>query len=807
VTRQRRDGPAQSHEVLRWDGTNWSTIVQPVEPGETCRLLGEMSPGSMLLKDGARVRPWKNGTFNEEPGLRSVKEILRAKENSFWAATRTAGVRYMVEGETAIGPLLTNVTIESLYKDRFGSVWVSTAGDGIFRIRQTAFQTFSTNQGLPHENVWAIRPGRRGLWMATENGLYQAGSDAGSSREWRFDGPAAGSHLAVNTFYAVLEDKRGRIWAGGRGGIFASQGEKLLPLEDVTLGPRIKTKSVIYEDRDGKILFGTASGLFQIAPDATDITSAVKLCDFHVRGILRASDGALWIGTERDGLHRFGPNAQSWVTNQPFSSGAIGPALEDEHGCVWFGSNAGVYRWRAGKLAGFSARDGLPEDIVLNVIDDQQGYFWMNGNQGIYRIRKDELHKAVENPEFRPGVKCFGKKDGVLFEGNGMGTPSACVESDGRLWFATGKGAVFVDPREVLPRIVQPSIEEVNIDGSAIHRLKTITNRVLLKPSSGRVLYARFFAPELLKADAEFEHRLIGLSERWIRAGDDRVAWYSNLDPGAYGLEVRAREPGGNWNSGGAEFAFSISPYFYQTKLFFISSAIAAIAMVWGIEQLRTKRRAELFALQSRLTLEQERSRIARDMHDDIGAEIGQLQILAALARRESFRGRSLRHLEKIEAVGGDLAKSIDEIIWVVDPQNDTLASLLRYMRSYAAEFLQAAGIKVIFEWPDIHEHRTISADTRHQLFMTFKEALHNIAQHSKAAGVKIELTWIDPKLLFRITDNGVGFDAAENSVSSRGNGLHNMRKRIEGIGGRFEIESKRGVGTQIVFEVECKAA
>ena len=257
--------------------------------------------------------------------------------------------------------------------------------------------------------------------------------------------------------------------------------------------------------------------------------------------------------------------------------------------------------------------------------------------------------------------------------------------------------------------------------------------------------------------------------------------------------------------------SFSVLPFFWQRASFQLfaglATVLAASAMVWFDTRRRMRRKLEL--LEHQRAVERERTRIAKDIHDDLGASLTRINLLSQSARRSLNSGQETEgNLDRICTTARQLTRTMDEIVWAVDPQHDTLDSLASYLGKLIHEVLSDSGVRCRLDFPLHLPAWPLTAEVRHNLFLAFKEALHNIVKHSAATEVRVTLILEAAAFTLKVTDNGHGFEAAaanapalsSGQAGPRRNGLANMRQRLETIGGRCEIQSEPGRGTQITF-------
>jgi signal transduction histidine kinase len=254
--------------------------------------------------------------------------------------------------------------------------------------------------------------------------------------------------------------------------------------------------------------------------------------------------------------------------------------------------------------------------------------------------------------------------------------------------------------------------------------------------------------------------------------------------------------------------AFVLLPYFWQTWWFATSLAMLALGLVGAGVWLGTRRRMrrKMEALERQKAVEHERSRIARDIHDELGSHLTRITMLSEPARHEpDAPNAGATDVRQIYDIARGLTRTMDEIVWAVNPHHDTPEGLVNYLEQFALEFLGAAGIRCRLDLPMQLPAWPLTAETRHNLFLALKEALHNAVKHAGATEVRIVLTLDARALTLSVEDNGRGFDPA--TASASGNGLENMRRRLEHIGGGCDIGGAPGQGVKIIFVVPMRAA
>jgi signal transduction histidine kinase len=306
-----------------------------------------------------------------------------------------------------------------------------------------------------------------------------------------------------------------------------------------------------------------------------------------------------------------------------------------------------------------------------------------------------------------------------------------------------------------------------------------------------------------------FRYRLEGFETEWQEAETRRTASYTHLSPGNYRFQVVACNDSGVWNEAGAALPLVVLPYFWQTKWFLAFSALGVLGVLGGTVRYLVKKslQARLERVERESALERERSRIAKDIHDDLGASLTEIAILSELAQHSDAPREEIdSDIGKITTKARSLTRSLDEIVWAVNPQHETLDSFVSYACSYAGDYLRAARISCRLDVPERLPNAPLTANLRHNLFLVLKEALNNIVKHSAASEVWIRMSVAGSELAIIVQDNGRGFlpESVRNGASNatadgmERYGLENMRKRSQSIGGQFQLNSRPDAGTQI---------
>jgi signal transduction histidine kinase len=363
-----------------------------------------------------------------------------------------------------------------------------------------------------------------------------------------------------------------------------------------------------------------------------------------------------------------------------------------------------------------------------------------------------------------------------------------------------------VGHRQLAPPVV---IEQVQADGRSVYsalgggEAEAAPRRLRIGPGA-RNLEIRYSAPNLSSPELiQFRYRLAELDSDWLDAGLRRSITFPRLPPGEYRFQVSARNSDGVWSSHGDSLAVEVLPFFYERKSF-----IAAMVLLVAGTSLVTVRRLTKQRMQRRLdqlerqrALERERSRIAQDLHDDLGAGLTEISLTADLVRSPDLDpDAAQRYVGEIGGKARELVASMDEIVWAVNPRNNSLSSLAAYFCQSAQHLLVPAGIRCRLAVDENLPAAPLDSEQRHQLFLAFKEALNNIVRHSGAKEVSLSIRVEMGQLVVALRDDGRGFVASPTVAGA--DGLRNMRERLQRIGGACDVVSQPGAGTSVDFRV-----
>jgi ligand-binding sensor domain-containing protein/signal transduction histidine kinase len=770
-------------------------------------ILAGQRGGTWRLIDG-RVQKWNSTQFEKDlgpyPWTNTTTIVTSACEDNVGnliVGTLGAGVFwYEPDGkyrQISKAQGLSSDFVLSLCVDRGGNLWVGTDGDGLNRIKRKNFSTPAELHPLTAQSISEDDHG--GLWTAfNAHGvsclITNSVQDFGVSRN--------------QSAWTVLVDHRQQVWAGTLDeGLFEFQTNHFVPAPGVEiLGRQI---FALFEDHSKQLWAGTQNGLARWNGQNWKLfTTRDGLSENIVRAIAEDAGGNLWVGTEKQGLNYFkdGKFISYLAQENGLPGNDISCLYADKDGVLWIGTAGhGLARFQNGKWTRFSTDNGLASDSISYLIEDAAGDLWLGSNVGLMRIPKKSLSDFANGTANFISCRTFTETDGLPTRECTAGSQPAAIRAhDGKLWFPTTKGLVSVNPAELKPNLQPPTVllESVKIDGreQKPNSLSSTWAQTVVIPPGHEQLEIDYTALNFSAPDAvRFKYRLEGRDTAWTEARAERVANYSNLLPGRYQFHVVAFNEDGVPGETGGVLDITVQPQFWQTWWFRTAGIFCLIGIVVGVVRYIStqKLRREVQLHKQQEALERERARIARDLHDQLGANLTQVALLGEMVELDkNLPGEIETHAQQISHTARETTRSLDEIVWAVNPSNDTLEGLANYACKYAQEYLTLAGLRYRADVPAHLPATAIPPDVRHHAFLAFKEAVNNVVKHARASEAWIRLRLSPENFILEIEDNGRGLGGMDAKAAQMRNGLRNMRRRMEDIRGEFSISPGANGGT-----------
>jgi len=757
--------------------------------------------------------PVSYGSFQAQSAGTEPVVMLEDRAGAVWIGTSDSGLIRYQDGNFEVVPV-SHSQILSLVEDREGNLWAGTGGGGLERVQPRVVELEGADSGLPFPAVQSLCQDLNGnVWAATQNGLLICRSNGVWSTV------STGTNWPGGRAACVTVDRSGGVW-------IAIRRQRLFCLRD--------GKYEIWQAANGLVgrnfeaLLAASNGDLWIAgsgPDGLQRLRNGRLESFKltpdepiIHGLAEDAAGNIWFGTSKGTLLRLhGGTVTDETTNTSGGPVSIRTLLATPDGSLWIGYAGGGLGWinPAGRYLRVTSSQGLFDNHISEIVADDHGWLWLGSDHGIFKVRQNELADLAAKKISRVISVHYGPGEGLSgLQANFGESPSVLHDRDGRLWLPMRTALAVINPDSSPDDSVPPLVllKQVIVDDQLAaqyagigpaEKNRDIRTTLRLPPDHRHLEFIftalSFKAPENIR----FQYQLQGFDNGWVDAGTERRASYSRLAAGTYLFVVRACNSDGVWGDAAAGLQFVVTPFFWQTwwfwcfALVFFTSVVVAVVRFVSRRQLLVKMRA----LERQAELDRERTRIARDIHDDIGNLLTQATLLGGLMLRDRAEPeKTVEHARQISSTIEQVTSSLDEIVWAVNPRNDTLPQLIDYIGQFAVEFLSPAGIACRVDLPDHPPHRAVSSDVRHNLFLVVKEALNNVARHSAARTVSLAVTVAEQNLEVTIQDDGKSFDPS--TVNGSSNGLRNMRQRMDELGGRFTVDSRPGAGTRIWLSV-----
>jgi signal transduction histidine kinase/ligand-binding sensor domain-containing protein len=804
------------------------------------------------ITEGSTIVIFKKGHFERVTAVKGLARLGAARTGGVWIANREHLFKCDTESTVQDFGIFQRqkpaAEAQTLIEDHAGAVWIGTDGNGLFRYSEAGFETVGTS----YPKILCLTEDRENnLWVGTGGG----GLNRISPRRVQMEGMDNGSSLIE--IQSICEDTNGILWGATQNGLLVTRREANWSRPFTNALGRV---ACVASARNGDLWIGTQNRALRRCRDGhfTTWDESKGLAGNIMGALLPSSNGDLWITEYSPNGVQCLHEEKLRNLSFPGELGRIYAMAEDTAGNIWLGTSTGLLLradgdhlvdetsrtgvsgrairslyatpdgalwigyggWGLGRLKGrqfasLGVNQGLPGDYISQMIADDLGWLWFgSAEHGIFKIRQQQLEQAMEDHAVRLRPVLYGRNEGLLGMEVFGSSPGALRSHDGQLWIPMRKALAAIDPKILHENSEPPTalVTQVMLDGQTIAsyggvtftqrlaNLKTLQAPLRLPPRHRRLEFEftafNFNAPE----NVHLQYQLEGFDNGWTDADLQRRVSYSRLSPHDYRFRVRACNADGLWNEASSSLGFVVAPFLWQRWWFqlaavtLFTSAIIAIVRYVSFRRLRLQVRA----LEQQAALDKERTRIARDLHDDLGCSLTHVALMLEMNEQKLARPAAAANGQPpvCSPIVRQVIKSVDEIIWAISPRNDQLQYLIDYITEFAVEFLHAADISPRVDLPECIPDQLISPEVRHNLFLVVKEALNNVVRHARAREVRFQITATEQRLVIVIHDDGGGFDHAPNNGSA--DGLRNMRQRMQEIDGQFHIESAAGSGTKI---------
>jgi len=727
-----------------------------------------------------------------------------------WAGTIDKGISVMESGSNRFNNFrndpvkkwsLSKGAIFSFYQDINKVLWICTYGGGISKYDESKqyFKNISYVPGdpgslTPYSVISICEDKKGGLWIGTDGGglnYRPKGKDKFFHFFW------STNETCSNTITAICEDYKGNIWIGFDQSdnlfVFDRNKNKFRKIENFRIPNGCV--SVLFEDHAHDMWIGTCSkGLFRFIRSKNKIVTynstneKHKLTNNSILSIFEDKNFNLWVGTMHGGLYKILPDRKTvrQYKNklndlESISSNSIWCVAEDKNGSLWIGTWGGglnKLNINTDEFILFTKKNGLPDNTVYAVLPDSSGYLWLSTNKGIsrfninnYAVSNFSQSDGLRNLEFNGGAYCSGKSGKFYFGG-----------IEGVTYFYPGK----IKRHSAVPKI---TLTKFSVFNKPLNIAGIIQNKKVTLSYSQNFFSIEFSVLDYSSPENNtYAYKLEGIDKDWVYSGKNRVASYTNIPPGEYLFKVKGTNGKGVWTNNEATALIKILPPYWQTWWFRLLVLGLIAFILWEIH---------VFRVNKLLAVERTRNKIAQDLHDEVSATITGIVFFANAVLKEIGNAASQNVKNLLSLIiesSTEASEMMSDIIWSINPENDTWEIVLPKFRRYVSDLCESKDIKYRLEIPEKAESGEISMEQRRNLWLIYKEMVTNAVKHSGCTELYVKISFNKNILNLKVEDNGKGFDV---NMKTDRNGIKNIRDRAKDLGGTVSLESSIGKGTK----------
>ena len=764
--------------------------------------------------------------------VKSIWKILKDRDGLIWAGSSVSeGIcvldsdlsRFNILRQNKLIPgSISSNDIRTFYEDRTGVLWIGTVAGGLNKIDRKPkrfLQLNESNSGLPDNFVFAIEEDQRGnIWIGTYNkGLVQFNPAKNSFRTYAPSITKNGKLHGEIVRY-LYNDSKNNLWVG----TYYGELNKYDPIKDkfnyLNLdvkknNPSANLVRTIYEDSEGLLWFGTIGGgglaaynqttnVFTYYSSASGDSN--KLSGDDITSICEDKNGNLWIGTYSFGLNRYDKKTNTFkhyyrkennLSSLP--DNIITDLLKDSEGNLWVGTYSGGlcrYNFEKDNFEIFSEENGFASNSVYGILEDNNKNLWFSTSRGITRLSLtdfevknfDQMH-GVQNPEFNPSARLKSKS--------------------GYMYFGGVEGITYFHPDSVKEEIYHPNLSFTSFklfnEEAVLPKSITYTDTIILSYDKN-IFSFEFASLDFTSPEKNnYSYMLEGFDPGWVDIKNRRFVNYTHLDPGEYILKVKRSNNTGLLNENFAQLTLIINPPFWMTWWFrsiliFAFLSLGPIIYYRRVSQLKKEKQIQIeFSGQLIQSQENERKRIASELHDSLGQDLLIIKNLALLNKNKD------EHFDEISKTAGLALDEVRRISYNLHPYQLDRLGLTKAIQSMFLNIKDATTIKFDLQVDTIDN--LLSKDKEINIFRIVQECVNNILKHSGASVAAVNVQSIENQIRIEIADNGKGFDFESAKEQSKGLGLKNLINRVSLLDGEIDFISSDAFATIVKIKIPVK--
>lgn len=743
----------------------------------------------------------------------SYSNIIRNKDGRIFVTSMSTGlwvidnglVKHLAHQENYINAPATN-TITSLLIDRSMNLWLGCDGFGLSRVNvghanfklyqknyQPEFSSFQTNF------IKCFYEKNNTVWFGThEGGLHILNRNTNKVEVIKHKWPGS------NVVACILPISNNVLLIGTGAGVIKfntlTHQSSLIPFaQPLHLLDGHNFVHALVKTANNRVYAACRDGLFYFSIKGTNATPIQKfsaLLNPYLVSICQTKDKTIWAGSLEYGhLYKLKEDAKGNIKllDTLMRGNSVRSFYEDTHtNTLWMASEKGLVKYDLNTLKHqtISTENGLKDNYLYAVLPGIKNQLWLSSNSGLMCYNtatgKTESYTSgdgLQSNEFNTG--CYFRSD------------------KGELFFGGINGFNSFYPQAIAQNLITPTLaitklwvndEEYTAQGNA----SSIAGLKL--PHYNSTLSFEFAALEYTNPSKnKFQYKLEGIDQNWVNSGSRHFARYSSLAPGTYVLWLKASNNSGVWSPPQEMLTITILAPWYKQFWFLVFLITLIFVAAFLIIQYFTTRKLKI-QLQKIKVLHDERIRIAKDMHDDLGSGISKISIMSQLLKNKISGDDDLnRHVDKIYTTANELVDNLGQIVWTMNTGNDTIENFLSYVREYALDFCDDTPLKCKISFMECKDNLPMGQQVRRNVFLVIKETLNNCLKHANATEIKLKFELNKNAAKFTIIDNGQGFDME--ATRKFGNGLINMQKRLLAVNASYSIKSEIGKGTKTTLK------
>ncbi len=743
--------------------------------------------------------------LNVNPQYEELRYFFETKSGSLWMYGSNALYSYnqrlnkfnfyKSEFGSSIG--IQYEHIHHMTEDRDGNIWIASDNGLYMSSEQSSsgnvvnFIFSETKSGIEITDILELKNG--GYWLSTwGTGILTLSKNLMSYKNELLNNMPSHitgeSKIQYQQIWSLYQHSNGKIWLGCQAGKYMVYDTLLKKMQYFEVkevaGATIR---FITEDPKGNIWMSTQRGdIIKYNGKGFDVVQKIGTI---VRKIFFDSEGLLWVTSLNQGLYCFTGDGKNLIhhytvsdkDNPLFQKGGDDIDQLNDSTLVFAAGALNFIHKKTKKVTWLTTEDGLPANSVLRIRKDQKGNCWMITRNGLCRY----------NP-VNGVITPYEKKDGVVIAN--LTTEADYITKDQNVLFAGSNGLLFFSPTSFTNNTVPPDAAFTDFKLSntyiPVDSLQLLP-KVVLNAHQNSFSISFSALSFILRDKLTYYYKMVGIDQDWIKADRNNTVNYSYLRPGNYTFQIYCEDNDGNRSKNISSMQIYIRPPFWRTG-WFISLLLTIVALIaYTMHRLRLNKLIEV---------ENIRTRVARDLHDDMGSTLSTINILSSMAKaRLTDNIKTGEYLNKISDNSQRMMEAMDDIVWSIKPSNDSMQKIVARMREFATNVCEAKDIELNFLTTDMVNEVKLNMEARRDFFLIFKEAVNNAAKYSKCSIITIELSVHGKKLNLSIIDNGIGFDTIN---ADNGNGLGNMRKRSDALNGILIINSGISKGTHIELQI-----